>query len=52
MGVGAWFGDPKDGRGGFRQMMAEASGREPRFDHVVVWKLRYFAGSVRLWCMA
>ena len=33
---------------GFRQMMAEASGREPRFDHFVVWKLRCFAGSVRL----
>ncbi len=27
-------------------MMAQATGREPRFDHVVVWKLTYLAWSL------
>ena len=27
-------------------MMAEATGGEPRFDHVVVWKIRHFAWSL------
>ena len=44
--IGVWFGDPKDSREGFGQMMAEATSGEPRFDHVVVWKLRYFAWSL------
>ena len=43
LGISAWFGDPKDGRDGFRRMMAEATGGEPRFDHVVLWRLVYFA---------
>ena len=42
-GVGAWFGDSKNSREGFRRMITEATGTEPRFDHDVVWKLRYFA---------
>ena len=36
LGLRAWFGDPKDGRERFRQMIAEATGGEPKFDHVVV----------------
>ena len=44
--TGTWFGDPKDSREGFRQMMTEATGGEPRFDYVVVWKLRYFAWTL------
>ena len=27
-------------------MMADATGEQPPFDHVVVWKLRYFAWSL------
>ena len=27
-------------------MMTEATGGEARFDHVVVWRLRYFAWSL------
>ena len=44
--LSAWFGDAQDSREGFRHMMTEATGGEARFDHVVVWRLRYFAWSL------
>ena len=43
LGIGTWFGDLKDSRDRFRQMMAEASGGEPKFDRIVVWRIVYFA---------
>ena len=43
LAIGAWLGDSKNSREGFRRMMTEATGTEPRLDHVVVWKLSYFA---------
>ena len=41
--VAVQYHDAKASREDFKQMMADATGAEPPFDHVVVWKLRYFS---------
>ena len=44
--VGARHSDDLESREEFQRMMADATGGNPPFDHVVVWKLRYFAWSL------
>ena len=41
--VAARYSDEPGSRIEFHRMLADATGDNPRFDHVVVWKLRYFA---------
>ena len=40
------YNDRLMGREEFQRMMADATRENPPFDHVVVWKLRYFAWSL------
>ena len=44
--VAARYRDDLKSREEFQRMMADAGSERPRFDHVVVWKLRYFAWSL------
>ena len=44
--VGARYSDGPMCRDSFLRMMADAESDEPQFDHVVVWKLVYFAWSM------
>lgn len=44
--VNARYTDGPRRRDGFHRMMADAGSDEPQFDHVVVWKLVYFAWSM------
>ena len=37
------YSDDTGSREEFERMMADATGERPPFDHVVVWKLKYFA---------
>ena len=41
--VSARYSDGLGCRDSFHRMMADAESDEPQFDHVVVWKLVYFA---------
>ena len=41
--VAVQYTDDTGGREEFERMMADATGERPPFDHVVVWKLKYFA---------
>ena len=41
--VVAKYHDGQDSREQFQQMMADASGKPPPFDNVVVWKRRFFS---------
>ena len=41
--VAAWYTDGLNKRNEFHKLMDDATGREPTFNHVVVWKLMYFA---------
>ena len=41
--VAAGYSDEPRSRQEFQRMMNHATGENPPFDHVVVWKLRYFA---------
>ena len=41
--VTARYSDDQGVREEFRKMMGDATGQNPPFDHVVVWRLRYFA---------
>jgi DNA invertase Pin-like site-specific DNA recombinase len=44
--VAARYSDDPMSREEFQRMMADATSENPPFDHVVVWKLRYFAWSL------
>ena len=44
--VAARYSDDPMSREEFQRMMADATSEHPPFDHVVVWKLRYFAWSL------
>ena len=44
--VAARYSDGLRSREEFQRMMADAAGENPPFDHVVVWRLRYFAWSL------
>lgn len=44
--VAARYSDPPRDRQEFQRMMDDATGEDPQFDHVVVWKLRYFAWNL------
>ena len=44
--VSARYSDGPRRRDSFHRMMADAESDEPQFDHVVVWKLVYFAWSM------
>lgn len=44
--VSARYSDGLRCRDSFHRMMADAESDEPQFDHVVVWKLVYFAWSM------
>ena len=44
--VAARYRDDLKSREEFQRMMADAGSERPPFDHVVVWKLRYFAWSL------
>ena len=44
--VAARYSDPPRDRQEFQRMMDDATGKDPQFDHVVVWKLRYFAWNL------
>ena len=41
--VTARYSDEPRDRQQFQRMLGDATGEDPRFDHVVVWKLCYFA---------
>ena len=40
------YSDELNSRKEFQRMMSDATGENPPFNHVVVWKLRYFAWSL------
>ena len=40
------YSDEPSSRQEFQKMMDEATGENPPFDHVVVWKPRYFAWNL------
>ena len=44
--VEARYSDDPMSREEFQRMMADATSENPQFDHVVVWKLRYFSWSL------
>ena len=44
--VRARYSDGLRCRDSFHRMMADAESGEPQFDHVVVWKLIYFAWTI------
>ncbi len=44
--VAVRYSDDLNSRAEFQRMMADATGENAAFDHVVVWKLRYFAWSL------
>ena len=46
MDVGPRYSDDLRSREQFQRMMADATGENPQFDHVVVWKLRHFTWSL------
>ena len=46
LGVVTRYNDDFESREAFQRMMADATGENAPFDHVVVWKLRYFARSL------
>ena len=46
LNVVARYDDDLNSRGEFQGMMADATGENPSFDHVVVWKLRHVAWSL------
>ena len=46
LNVTARYSDEPMSRQEFQRMMNDATGENPPFDHVVVWKLRYFAWNL------
>ena len=44
--VAARYSDERNSRQEFQRMMDDATGGNPPFDPVVVWKLRYFAWNL------
>ena len=47
LGVATRYNNDLESRETFQGMMADATGENVPFDHVVVWKLRYFARSLK-----